>query len=81
MTMHYLEQYLENADLISVETIQQAIRQATLDRNIVPVMLGAAYRNKGVQPLLDAVAQYLPSPDDVETLTGTNIDNRRSCYH
>ena len=69
-----LEQYFEAANSISVETIQRCIRQATLDRKIVPVMLGAAYRNKGVQPLLNAITQYLPSPSDVETLSGTNVE-------
>lgn len=73
-----LEQYFEDAASISIETIQRCIRQATLDRKIVPVMLGAAYRNKGVQPLLDAIAQYLPSPSDVETLSGTNTETEET---
>ena len=47
-----LEQYLEDAESIAAETIQSVIRQTTLDRKIVPVLCGAAYRNKGVQPLL-----------------------------
>ena len=73
-----LEQYFEDSNSITVEAIQRCIRQATLDRKIVPVMLGAAYRNKGVQPLLDAIAQYLPSPSDVETLTGTNTETEET---
>jgi elongation factor G len=49
---------------ISIEIIQQTIREATISRDIVPVMMGTAYKNKGVQPLLDGVCRYLPSPLD-----------------
>jgi elongation factor G len=49
---------------VGVELIQQTIREATINRDIVPLMLGSAFKNKGVQPLMDAVCSYLPSPVD-----------------
>jgi len=66
-----LMRYLEEGDL-DVETLRQALRQATLDNKLVPVLCGSALRNKGVQPVLDAVVHYLPSPDDVGVIVGTN---------
>lgn len=53
---------------IPVDLIQQTIRNATIAREFVPVMLGSAYKNKAIQPLLDAVTAYLPAPNDVENL-------------
>ncbi|MFP6700879.1 MAG: elongation factor G [Planctomycetaceae bacterium] len=53
---------------VSVELIHRVVRRATIDLEIAPVFLGSAYRNKGVQPLLDAVVGYLPSPLDCETI-------------
>lgn len=58
-----MNRYLEGEE-ISTEMIQAAIRKGTLARRFVPVLCGAAFRNKGVQPLLDAVISYLPSPED-----------------
>jgi elongation factor G len=55
------------------ESIRRAVREATLARQVVPVLLGSAYRNKGVQPLLDAVVNYLPAPDEV-TNTAVDLD-------
>lgn len=52
----------------TVELIQQAIRKGTIAEKLVPVMMGSAYKNRGVQPLLDAVLAYLPSPTDVENV-------------
>jgi len=49
---------------VSVEIVRQTIREATINRDIVPLMMGSAFKNKGVQPLLDAVCDYLPSPLD-----------------
>jgi elongation factor G len=63
--------YLEREE-ISPEEIRAALRKGTLDLQIVPVLCGAAYRNKGVQPLLDAVIAYLPAPTDVPAMTGIN---------
>jgi len=52
-------------DKVTVELVDQAIRQGTLSRQLTPVLVGSAYKNKGVQPLLDAVVRYLPNPMDV----------------
>ncbi|MCA8962814.1 MAG: elongation factor G, partial [Planctomycetes bacterium] len=61
--------YLEGRD-IDEPTIRAAIRKGTLAQAFVPVLGGAAFRNKGVQPLLDAVVAYLPTPDDIPTVDG-----------
>ena len=58
-----MEKMLEEAE-ITVDMIKNTIREATINRDIVPVMMGSAFKNKGVQPLLDAVCSYLPSPVD-----------------
>ncbi len=65
------ERYLEGEE-IPPETMRRAIRRATLERRLVPLMCGSALRNKGVQPLLDAVLDYLPSPLDVPPIEGIN---------
>ena len=64
-----LEAYLAEED-ISPERIKAALRQATLDIKVTPVLCGSSFKNKGVQPLLDAVIDYLPSPLDVPPLVG-----------
>ncbi|MFL5547488.1 MAG: elongation factor G, partial [Gemmatimonadales bacterium] len=64
-----LEKYLGGAEL-SYEEIQRAIRKATTSGSIVPVLCGASFKNKGVQALLDAVIDYLPSPTDVPPIQG-----------
>lgn len=51
-------------DLVDVASMERAIRRATLDRRIVPVLFGSAYKNTGVQPLMDSVVQYLPAPNE-----------------
>ena len=65
------EKYLEGTEIPEAEIIE-AIRKATISLKIVPVVCGSALRNKGVQPLLDAVVQYLPSPEDIPPVTGLN---------
>lgn len=67
-----LEKYFEDPDSITVEEIKAAIREATIDLAIIPMMCGSAFKNKGVQAMLDAVIEYLPSPVDVEAITGVN---------
>ncbi len=64
-----LNKYLETGDL-SMEEIISCVRKATVNQAIVPVVCGSAFRNMGVQPLLDAVVRYLPSPLDIPTMTG-----------
>jgi elongation factor G len=65
-----LETYLEDENSVTPEMIKRAIRAATLADEITPVLLGSAFKNKGVQPLLDAVIDYLPSPLDVPAIQG-----------
>ncbi len=67
------EKYLEG-ESISVEELHAAIRKGTISMQIVPVLCGSAYKNKGVQPLLDAVIRYMPSPIDKGAALGTNPD-------
>ncbi len=58
----------------TIETLQRLIRKAVRDISFVPVLCGSAFKNKGVQPLLDAVVAYLPSPVDRGAIKGTNMD-------
>ncbi len=66
---HLLEAYLEGEE-ITPEHLREVIRQATLDISITPVLCGSAFKNKGVQPLMDAIVDFLPSPLDVPPVTG-----------
>lgn len=66
-----LEKYLDEKE-ISQDEIREAIRKATLKVSMVPVLCGASFKNKGVQPLLDAVVDYLPSPLDIPPVLGVN---------
>ncbi len=65
------EKYLDGAEISAAE-INEAIRKATISLRIVPVFCGSALKNKGVQPLLDAVVRYLPSPEDIPPVRGIN---------
>ena len=65
-----LETYLEDESAVTPEMLRRALRAATLDISVTPVLLGSAFKNKGVQPLLDAVIDYLPSPLDVPPVHG-----------
>ena len=75
-----MEDYLEGKE-ISEETLKKCIRKGTLSQNFVPVLCGTAFKNKGVQPLLDAVVDYLPSPMDIPAIRGvkpgTDIEEDR----
>ncbi len=64
-----LDKYL-GGETLTQEEIISCIRKATISRNIVPVLCGSAFRNMGVQPLLDAIVAYLPSPVDIPPMTG-----------
>jgi len=66
-----MEKYLEGEE-ISVEELKKALRKATIDRELVPMLCGSAFKNKGVQPLLDAVIDFLPSPVDMPPVKGVN---------
>ncbi len=69
-----LDKYLTEGTL-SIEEMRKSIRKSTLMMKIVPVLAGSAFKNKGIQPLLDAIVDYLPSPTDVPPLEGINPDN------
>jgi len=70
-------EYLEGKD-IPVQELRRALREATLRSKLVPVLCGSALRNKGVQPLLDAVIHYLPSPLDVPPIEGINPETEET---
>jgi elongation factor G len=67
-----MEKYFEDPDSISADEIRAAIRAATIDMSITPMMCGSAFKNKGVQAVLDAVCAFMPSPTDVEAVEGTD---------
>jgi elongation factor G len=67
-----MEKFFEDPNSISEDEIHEAIRKATIDLSIVPMMCGSSFKNKGVQTALDAVCRYLPSPVDVEAIEGTD---------
>jgi len=70
----FMEKYLSGAS-ISLEELRSLIRRGTLETKIVPVLCGSAFKNKGIQQLLDAVVDYLPSPLDVPPIRGINPEN------
>jgi elongation factor G len=73
-----MDRYIEG-DPISSDQLIASIRTATVTLKRVPVLCGAAFKNKGVQPLLDAVINYLPSPRDIPPMCGTDPDGEKAC--
>ncbi len=71
-----MEKYLSGDDL-SEKEIKTVLRRATLDMSIVPVLSGAGLRNKGIQPLIHAIVDYLPSPDEVPSIEGINPETKQ----
>jgi elongation factor G len=71
-----MEAYLAEVP-IETSSLLAAIRKATIDLKLVPVLCGSALRNKGIQPLLDAIVQYLPSPTEVPAIEGVNPDTEQ----
>ncbi len=69
-----MEKFFEDPDSISEEQMYAAIRTATLNRTIIPMLCGSAFKNKGVQTLLDAVVTYMPAPTDIPAIKGINPD-------
>ncbi len=67
-----MEKYFEDPNSISADEMRAAIRAAVIDMSMTPVMCGSAFKNKGVQAMIDAVCAFLPSPVDVEAITGIN---------
>ena len=70
-----LEKFFEDPESISEDEIHEALRKAAQDMSIIPMVCGSAFKNKGVQFLLDCVCRYLPSPEDKQAIIGTNPDN------
>ena len=70
-----LEKFMEDEDSITEDEVHAALRAAVMDMAIIPMICGSAFKNKGVQFLLDAVCRYLPSPLDKDAIIGTNPDN------
>lgn len=66
-----MEKYFEGVEP-TVEEIKKVIRKATIANEMVPICCGTAYRNKGVQPLLDAIVDFMPAPTDIESIKGVN---------
>ena len=71
---HLLEKFFDDPDSITEEEMNKAIREAVIDMSFSPVLCGSAFKNKGVQAMLDAVCAYLPSPLDMPPVEGTNPD-------
>ena len=71
---HLLEKFFEDPESITEDEMNNAIREAVIDMSFSPVLCGSAFKNKGVQALLDAVCAYLPSPIDLPPVEGTNPD-------
>lgn len=70
-----MEKFFEDPNSITEDEMHTAIRKATIDLSIVPMMCGSSFKNKGVQTALDAVCRYLPSPVDIDAIEGTNPDS------
>ena len=75
-----MEKYLESEEKISKEELVKAIRKGTIKNVIVPALCGSAFKNKGVQKLLDAINYYLPSPKDLPDAQGHNPDNKDEVF-
>jgi elongation factor G len=69
-----LEKFFDDPNTITEVEIHEAIRKATIDLSIIPMMCGSSFKNKGVQTALDAIVRYLPGPLDIEAVKGTNPD-------
>jgi elongation factor G len=73
-----MEKFLADEE-ITVDELKRCIRRACIDNQIVPVVCGTSYKNKGVQKLLDAIVDYMPAPTDVEAIKGINPKNDEEC--
>ncbi|MGN0447265.1 MAG: elongation factor G [Acutalibacteraceae bacterium] len=77
MDEELMEKYFEGIEP-TVAEMKKVIRKATLSNEMVPICCGTAYRNKGVQPLLDAIVDYMPAPTDIEAIKGVNPDTEEN---
>jgi len=75
-----MEKFFDNPGSITEDEINNAIRRATIDLSIIPMLCGSSFKNKGVQAALDAIVRYLPSPLDIEAVKGINpIPEKKFC--
>ena len=74
MMINLMEKFFDDPNTITEEEMHEAIRKATIDLSIVPMMCGSSFKNKGVQTALDAIVRYLPGPMDIEAVKGINPD-------
>ncbi|MBK6541658.1 MAG: elongation factor G [Flavobacteriales bacterium] len=70
-----MEKYFSDPDSLTEAEVMEAVRKSTINMSITPILCGSAFKNKGVQTMLDAVMAYLPSPMDIESVTGTDPDS------
>ena len=75
-----MEKFFEDENSITEDEINAALRKATIDMSIIPMLCGSSFKNKGVQFMLDAVCKYLPSPLDKEAIEGTNPDTEEPAF-
>ena len=75
-----LEKFFDDPNTITEDEVHEAIRKATIDISIIPMMCGSSFKNKGVQTALDAVVRYLPGPLDIEAVKGTNPDTEEEIF-
>ncbi len=75
-----MEKFFEDPNSISEAEIHEAVRKATIDLSIIPMLCGSSYKNKGVQKMLDCVVRYLPSPVDIEAINGTHPDTGEEIF-
>jgi len=71
------DKFLSDHNSITPDEMRAIIRKATIEHRITPVLCGASFRNKGVQPLLDAIVAYLPNPSDIESISGVNPNTEK----
>lgn len=79
LTLQVLEAYFEGT-MPDNDTIKRLIRKGTIAQAFVPMVCGTAFKNKGVQPLLDAVVDYLPSPLDIPDVAGVSVSHTLSLF-
>ena len=77
---HLLEKFFDDPTTISEDEIHAAMRKATIDISIIPMMCGSSFKNKGVQTALDAIIRYLPGPLDIEAVKGINPDTGEEIF-
>lgn len=75
-----MEKFFDDPDTITEDEIRMALRKAVVDMKVIPMMCGSAFKNKGVQTMLDAVCAFLPSPLDIDAIEGTDPESDKTIY-